>query len=101
MYAFLGTLKLNAENMAALEGLRLGGIPIRFVSFYARRDVLYVYLETDRPIESEKLREALGGPSFFMDAHAKQLYWEHWERRLRERGIRHVERGRKRFEIQI
>lgn len=99
MCSFLGTLHLTERNIEALETRRCDGADIRFVSFYTRGEVVYVYLEVDRAIESYELVEAWGAPSFFINLNGQsKLYYDHvWSRR----GIQCVERGRKRFEFEI
>lgn len=96
MPAFLGTLKVTKENLSALERLRCqrGHVSIRYASFYVRRDVLYVYMETEGSIQSDTLREAWGSPAFFMDARGRERSWETW---AQGKGV--VERGRRRIEI--
>lgn len=90
MRAFVGALKMTTDNVNALEQCEHS----KFVSFYTRRDVVYVYLETETSIET--LRDAWG-PSFFIEA-AKGV-GANWERLVRKRGIECVERGRSSFVI--
>jgi hypothetical protein len=65
---FFGTLQRTTGNVKALETGAHRGVRMGFVSFYTRRDVVYVYLETVDPLRSASaLKEAWGEPSFFMD----------------------------------
>lgn len=91
MHAFVGTLKVSTDSVNALEKSNA----LRFVSFYANKGVIYVYLETDSAIDA--LRDTWGGPSFFMEA--TRGVGATWERLARRRGIECVKRGRPSFEI--
>jgi hypothetical protein len=66
---FLGALQRTTTNVDALERGVHHTVRIGFASFYVRKDVLYVYLETVDPMRSAgELREAWGEPSFFAKA---------------------------------
>jgi hypothetical protein len=66
---FLGALQRTTTNVDALERGAHRAVRIGFASFYVRKDVLYVYLETLDPVRSAaELREAWGEPSFFTKA---------------------------------
>jgi len=79
--SFLGTLQRTTCNVDALEKGAHRDVRIGFVSFYARRDVVYVYLETVDPVGSaSELREAWGGPSFFVDTSTNAFAYEEFTR---------------------
>ena len=74
--AFLGTLQRTTTNVAALEKGVHRTVRIGFSSFYVRKDVVYVYLETLDPVgTAAELKEAWGEPSFFVSA-TREAYEE-------------------------
>jgi len=84
--SFVGTLQRTTHNVEALEKGVHRDVRIGFVSFYAHRDVVYVYLETVDPVGSaSELKEAWGGPSFFADMSRNAFAYEEFTRKAGDR----------------